>query len=75
VRKKEQKETKRRQAAEKAELGQELAKFGCRVTGRCENTIAGGGKAGQSGNTVNKTLLEGYRIRYYLSSEKLRTVD
>ncbi len=35
----------------------------------------GGRKEGRNGDTVSRTLVGDYRIRYYLSSEKLRTVD
>jgi hypothetical protein len=41
----------------------------------CENTPGCGQKEGRNGDTVSRTLLRDYRIRYYLSSEKLKTVN
>jgi hypothetical protein len=34
-----------------------------------------GKKGGRNGDTVSRTLLRDYRIRYYLSSEKLKAVN
>jgi len=40
-----------------------------------EYTRGCGGEKGRHGDTVSVTLSKDYRIRYYLSSEKLKTVD
>jgi hypothetical protein len=45
------------------------------ILGDDENTRGGGGKEEGNGDTVNKPWVGDYRIRYYLSSEKLKTVD
>jgi hypothetical protein len=65
--------------------GNELAREKWRVTRKCDEspgiprdggyTRGCGEKEGRNGDTVSRTLLGIYRIRYYLSSEKLRAVD
>ena len=40
-----------------------------------EYTPECGSRKGLNGDTVSRTLTRDYRIRYYLSSEKLKTVD
>ncbi len=40
-----------------------------------ENTLGCGRKKRGNGDTVSGTLVRDYRIRYYLSSEKLKAVN
>ena len=59
----------RRHGEHRAEMFEEQA------SGVRGYTWGWGRRKGRNGDTVSRTLGIDYRIRYYLSSEKLKTVD